>query len=77
MKITIRRDDVIAIINYKNLSQANRNFIIEEFKKTRLIGDSDLETLIICKDKSYMVSKSPKFIMNRLNKSLFLTLKEA
>lgn len=78
MKKTLRinREDIVAIINNKNLSLDNREYMTDIIKQNKIVGDVDHETIIISENEWYMVKPSSKQIMKKLNNSLFLNLKE-
>jgi len=76
MKKFIKRDDILAIINLKSISEDNQNYLERKINERLVIGDISLDTLIVTDNCCYMAEPSPRFAMKKLNKALYLKLEE-
>ncbi len=69
-------ENIIAVINGSNFSAINNEYLIEMVKNRKSRGNSDWGTMVICERMCCFVRRSPRYIMKKLNTSLFIKLTE-
>lgn len=74
MKKSLSRDEIIAVVNYKILSESNREYLNECLMTKKTYGVMDPNSIVITSDVCYLLKASSTKIMNTLNKSLFLKI---
>jgi hypothetical protein len=74
MKNVIKREDILAIINMKNVSAENGNFLLDKINTDKATGDPGFDTMVVEGDLCHMVEPSSKYLMKKLNKTLYLNI---
>lgn len=69
-------ENIIAVIDGSNYSAVNNEYLIEMIKNHKTKGNSDWGTMVICDYMCCFVQRSTKYVMKKLNNSLFIKLTE-